>query len=104
MTRAHVHGKIGLAGQFRGAQLPMDMQARHPIPAFPDTDGLALWVARSKDWVGESELAEINALLTRLLGLLLRQPRSAQDRLVSLSWVLAPIEARSSARESDRID
>ncbi len=57
-----------------------------------------LWVARGKGWVRQGELAEINRLLTRLMALL-QQPRAGEkSELVSLSWVLAPLEAQSSRR------
>lgn len=57
-----------------------------------------LWAARGKGWVGAAELAEINGLLSRLLDLL-QQPRSAKrDRLVALTWVLAPLEPQPARR------
>jgi len=57
-----------------------------------------LWTSRLKGWVGPSELAEINRLLNRL-GKLLHRPRTAErDRLVALSWVLAPIDAKPARR------
>lgn len=60
-----------------------------------------LWAARGKGWVGAGELAEINRLLTRLMDLL-QQPRDARhDRLVSLSWVLAPLDPKPSRRGSE---
>ena len=53
-----------------------------------------LWASRTKGWVGNAELVEINRLLVRLDGLLHR-PRSARrNRLLSLAWVLAPVPAR----------
>lgn len=57
-----------------------------------------LWAARGKGWVGTGELAEINRLLARLMDLL-QQPRSARrDRLVALTWVLAPLESKPARR------
>jgi DNA-binding transcriptional ArsR family regulator len=57
-----------------------------------------LWAARGKSWVSDAELAEINRLLVRLTQLL-RKPRTAsRDRLVALSWVLAPVAAKPSRR------
>lgn len=51
-----------------------------------------LWASRVKGWVGSDELREINRLLVRLADLL-QQPRDPRrDCLVSLAWVLAPIE------------
>ena len=61
-----------------------------------------LWAARGKGWVGPSELAEINRLLARLMDLL-QQPRSARrDRLVALTWVLAPLEPKPPRRGQDK--
>lgn len=63
-----------------------------------------LWAARTKGWVGETELAEINRLLTRLSELL-HQPRTTRrDRLVSLAYVLAPVTARPLRRTSSTED
>lgn len=63
-----------------------------------------LWAARNKGWVGERELAEINRLLVRIAGLL-RRPRSAtRDRLVALSWVLAPVDAKPARRAAQAHD
>jgi DNA-binding transcriptional ArsR family regulator len=57
-----------------------------------------LWAARGKGWVGDADLAEINRLLVRLTQLL-RKPRTAsRERLVALSWVLAPVAAKPSRR------
>lgn len=57
-----------------------------------------LWAARGKGWVGHKELGEINRLLTRLTTLL-RQPRSAtRERLIALSWILVPIDAKPARR------
>ena len=62
-----------------------------------------LWAARNKGWVGAAELAEMNRLLMRMNDLL-RRPRSAKrDRLVALTWILAPVDAkpvRRTQRES----
>lgn len=57
-----------------------------------------LWASRGKGWVGKTELAEINRLLLRLMALLQR-PRTAQrDRLIALSWILAPVDAKPARR------
>jgi len=57
-----------------------------------------LWAARGKGWVGDAELGEMNRLLTRLTTLL-RRPRSAtRDRLIALSWTLAPVDAKPARR------
>ncbi|MET0226570.1 MAG: helix-turn-helix domain-containing protein [Dokdonella sp.] len=58
-----------------------------------------LWAARGKGWVGPAELAEINRLLKRLMDLL-QKPRRARDgKLVALSWVLAPVDAKPAKRQ-----
>ena len=57
-----------------------------------------LWAARGKGWVGTQELAEINRLLNQLMQLLL-QPRAAgRQKLIALSWVLAPLDAKPARR------
>ena len=59
-----------------------------------------LWASRLKGWVGDAELREINRLLVRL-GELLKRPRSARrDRLVTLAWMLAPIDGKPVRRET----
>lgn len=73
--------------------------------ADPDTvvDGprRELWVARGKGWVDAADLAEINRLLARLMDLV-QQPAAtsgrARRKLVALSWVLAPVEAKPARR------
>ncbi len=54
----------------------------------------ALWAARVKGWVGEAELREINQLITRLSELVSPQRRPGRDRLVALTWVLAPLAGK----------
>ena len=63
-----------------------------------------LWAARNKGWVGDRELAEINRLLVRIASLL-RRPRAAgRDRLVALSWVIAPVDAKPARRATQAHD
>lgn len=57
-----------------------------------------LWAARSKGWVDDRELAEINRLLARLSDLLHRPRRAGRDRLASLCFVLAPVKPRPKRR------
>ena len=60
-----------------------------------------LWASRLKGWVGAADLREINALLVRLSDLL-HQPRSAERaRLITLAWVLAPIDSKPLRRSAD---
>ena len=60
-----------------------------------------LWAARGKGWVDAAELAEINRLLARLMELV-QKPATERPRgkLVALSWVLAPVEAKPARRET----
>jgi hypothetical protein len=53
-----------------------------------------LWAARTQGWVGKTERTELNLLLERMVELLTRGRSSRRDRLVSLTWVLAPMRAR----------
>ena len=57
-----------------------------------------LWAARSKGWVTAEELAELNALLARLSWILRRPRGPGRTQLVSLCFVLAPIQARPPRR------
>ena len=72
--------------------------------ALADADSVAegpqreLWAARNKGWVGETELAEINRLLFRLNDLLHRPRSVKRGKLVALTWVLAPVDAKPARR------
>jgi DNA-binding transcriptional ArsR family regulator len=57
-----------------------------------------LWAARGKGWVSPAELAEINRLLARLMDLLQQPGVPGEGTLVSLLWVLAPLEPKSARR------
>jgi hypothetical protein len=59
-----------------------------------------LWAARNKGWVGDAELAEINRLLVRINVLLHRPRTNARNRLVALSWILAPVDAKPARRDT----
>lgn len=63
-------------------------------------DGAArdLWAARSKGWVGPHELAEINRLLAQAMALLHRPRRPRGGKLIALSWVMAPLDAKPARR------
>lgn len=63
--------------------------------------GRELWAGRNKGWVNARELAEANRLLARLQELLQGPRRPGQDRLLSLSFVLAPLPP-SPARRAGR--
>jgi hypothetical protein len=61
-----------------------------------------LWASRLKGWVGEADLREINRLLTRLSELLLQARSEHRPRLVTLAWMLAPIDDKPLRREAPR--
>jgi DNA-binding transcriptional ArsR family regulator len=74
--------------------------------AIADPDAVAegalreLWAARNKGWVGDIEIAEINRLLMRINMLLHRPRTTTRSRLVALSWILAPVDAKPARRET----
>ncbi|HEX3480325.1 MAG TPA: winged helix-turn-helix domain-containing protein [Kofleriaceae bacterium] len=53
-----------------------------------------LWAARVKGWIGEADLVELNRLIGRLSVLISPQRMPRRDRLVALTWVLAPLGAK----------
>lgn len=57
-----------------------------------------LWAARVKGWLSPGELERVNALLAELATLLERGPSPARKQLFTLSYVLAPAEARPARR------
>lgn len=57
-----------------------------------------LWAARSKGWVDAEELAEINRLLARVLDLLHRPKAACGDKLIALSWIMAPLAPQPARR------
>jgi hypothetical protein len=58
-----------------------------------------LWASRLKGWVADDDLGEINRLLARLSQLLQQSRDPRRDRLVSLAWILAPIDDRPLRRQ-----
>jgi DNA-binding transcriptional ArsR family regulator len=78
----------------------------HAALAQPDTvvEGTRreLWAGRNKGWVDAKALAEINLLLARIQSLLQGPRRAGRDRLVSVSFVLAPLPAKPGRRASKR--
>jgi len=60
-----------------------------------------LWASRLKGWIGGADLREINRLLVRL-SQLLQQPRDPRrDQLITLAWILAPIDDKPLRRPTD---
>jgi len=92
------------AGMLRIAR--RDFVAALRDPDVPVTGpGRTLWAARNKGWVGPAEIAEINRLLERILELLHRERDARRERLLAITWVVAPIEpspARRGARATPR--
>ena len=83
------------------------MAGRDFARALADPDSIVegprreLWAARGKGWVDAADLAEINRLLARLMDLVQRPANERpRGKLVALSWVLAPVEARPARRET----
>jgi len=69
----------------------------------PDTiiegEARELWAGRNKGWVNQKKLAEINRLLERAQQLLQGPRRAGCDKLVSLSFVIAPLKAKPGRRK-----
>jgi DNA-binding transcriptional ArsR family regulator len=60
-----------------------------------------LWASRLKGWISDDDLREINRLLVRLSDLL-QQPRDLRrNHLVTLAWMLAPIDGKAPRLERD---
>lgn len=76
-----------------------------PDLAVVEGEGRNLWAARTKGWLGEEDLAEVNALLNAILEIFQRgqaaemeggntgSAKGVSQRLHSLFWVLAPMDA-----------
>jgi DNA-binding transcriptional ArsR family regulator len=60
--------------------------------------GRTLWACRTKAWVGKAELEAINRMLERVIVLLQGGPSPTRRQLVSVTWVVAPVEARPPRR------
>lgn len=57
-----------------------------------------LWAGRNQGWVDAEGLAEINRLITRLQQVLQGPRRAGCDRLVSVSFALAPLKSKAVRR------
>lgn len=60
----------------------------------------ALWASRNKGWLSAEDLKEVNRLLERLSALTSQPKAEGRDRLVSLAFVLAPVNPRPKRRQS----
>lgn len=72
-----------------------DFEAGTELP-WADAEGKDrnLWTARIKGWFSRTELEEVNHLLARLVNLFAGASSTEDSRLVTLTWVLAPVEDR----------
>ncbi|GAA4042217.1 hypothetical protein GCM10022281_24170 [Sphingomonas rosea] len=60
-----------------------------------------LWASRNKGWLAPQDIQEVNALLLRLSELT-SQPRSAgRDRLVSVAFMMSPIDPKGKRRQGE---
>ncbi|WP_185969232.1 winged helix-turn-helix domain-containing protein [Aliiglaciecola sp. M165] len=57
-----------------------------------------LWASRNKCWLTDGDILEVNQLLHRLTELTTKPKREGADRLCTLTWVLAPVNARKQKR------
>jgi DNA-binding transcriptional ArsR family regulator len=85
------------AGMLRTANHDFSEALRDP-GAVADGPTRAVWAGRTKGWVGDAELAEMNRLLDRMKTLLRRARGPRRARLVSFTWVLAPVPAMPTRR------
>jgi DNA-binding transcriptional ArsR family regulator len=57
-----------------------------------------LWAARNKGWVTARDIEEVNELLERLCTLTSQKRDPGRDQLVSLAFILAPLEQKQKRR------
>jgi DNA-binding transcriptional ArsR family regulator len=107
VTLRYKPGKTDNARAVRRVAASMSRVAERDFArALVDPDTVAegplreLWAARGKGWVGEDELAQINQLLRQLMDVLLAPRAPGKDKLIALSWVLAPLDAKPARREA----
>ncbi|HTQ44567.1 MAG TPA: helix-turn-helix domain-containing protein [Polyangiaceae bacterium] len=86
-----------IGGMLRTTKRDFDAALADP-EAVTDGPHRALHAARAKGWVSPSDLAELNRLQARAMALLRRNPKPRGAQLMSLTWVLAPVQARPSRR------
>lgn len=95
--RAFAHGLLQVAGRdFESALERGD--------AAVIGTGRELWASRNKGWLSPGDIAEVNALLERLSELTSQPKVAGRDRLISLAFVLAPIDAQPKRRTSRSAD
>ena len=66
--------------------------------------GRELWASRNKGWLSHEDMTEVNTLLSRLSELTSQPKAAGRERLTSLAFVLAPIDAKPKRRVSRKAD
>jgi DNA-binding transcriptional ArsR family regulator len=89
--RAFAHGLLHIAGRdFEGA-----LETGNAVVFGPERE---LWASRNKGWLAPEDLAEVNRLLERLSTLTSQPKADGRGTLVSLAFVLAPVNAKPNRR------
>lgn len=60
-----------------------------------------LWAARVKAWLSSDDLRQVNRLLDELTAIFERGGEPGRDRLHAVTFVIAPLAARSVRRDDD---
>jgi DNA-binding transcriptional ArsR family regulator len=63
-----------------------------------------LWASRNKGWLSADDIKEVNALLERLSAITSQTRAAGRNRLISLAFVLAPIQPRPKRRSAANAD
>ncbi len=90
-----------VAGMLRIARRDFDEALAREEPVRVEGERRQLWAGRTKGWVSDKELTEINRLLARLHELLSQPRDAARDQLASLCFVLAPVAPQPRRRGDD---
>lgn len=95
--RAFAHGLLQVArGDFESALKKGDARVVG--------EERELWASRNKGWLSPDDVAEMNALLERLSALTSQTKAVGRDRLISLAFVVAPIDPKPKRRPSPGAD
>jgi transposase-like protein len=62
-----------------------------------------LWGARVKGWLSDSELVELNHLLTSINDLMHLPKNASRTRLLSITWVMAPLPKQPLRRGESKV-
>jgi DNA-binding transcriptional ArsR family regulator len=94
---AFARGLLQIAGRDFGAALGnKDVGVEGPARE--------LWASRNKGWLSADDLKEVNALLERLSAITSQTRAAGRNRLISLAFVLAPIQPRPKRRSAANAD